>query len=112
MLLLPNFQNAVIPIEKLRDYCLSMEHVEGKHKAILFKSQLGLYALDAEWLKERIFESIRISKATIKSEDEYGKRYHVDFDLNKENKTATVRTAWIVLANETEPRLTSCYIIS
>lgn len=34
---LPNFEKAYIDIEKLRDYCLSLEHPVGKHKATMFK---------------------------------------------------------------------------
>lgn len=112
MKLLPNFQSAIIPIEKLRDYCLSEEHADGKHKAIVFKSQLGLLAKDAEWLKEKIAEAITSNNAITRLEDDYGKRFHLDFKLKVNMKTATVRTAWIIRTSETEPRLTSCYIIS
>ena len=30
---LPNGDRAIIPIEKLLDYCLNPEHSKGKHKA-------------------------------------------------------------------------------
>ncbi len=30
---LPNAENAVVEIAKLRDYCLSEDHLRGRHKA-------------------------------------------------------------------------------
>jgi hypothetical protein len=49
---IPNAENAVIDIRKLRDYCLNPKHAEGKHKARLFSSSLGLTADDAEELRQ------------------------------------------------------------
>ena len=40
MELLPNLGQAIIPLEKLRDYALNMEHPEGRHKATVFKEVL------------------------------------------------------------------------
>ncbi|KHE91343.1 MAG: hypothetical protein K8F52_10460 [Candidatus Scalindua rubra] len=39
---IPNAEYAVVDIRKLCDYCLSSIHDEGKHKARLFKSTLGI----------------------------------------------------------------------
>lgn len=38
---LPNAENAVIDIAKLRDYSLNPNHPEGKHKARVFQAKLG-----------------------------------------------------------------------
>ncbi|MEN8217816.1 MAG: DUF6883 domain-containing protein [Pseudomonadota bacterium] len=35
---LPNAENAFIDTRKLTDYCLNLEHFEGRHKARVFKS--------------------------------------------------------------------------
>ena len=51
-MLIHNAENAVIDIRKLRDYCLNLQHHEGKHKARLFSSILGLTADDAEELRQ------------------------------------------------------------
>ena len=48
---LPNGANAVVDIEKLRDYCLSAQHPEGRHKARVFLSVLGLTSADADKLR-------------------------------------------------------------
>jgi hypothetical protein len=50
---LPNAERAFLDIAKLRDYSLSPQHKEGRHKARVFASALGLDASDAEWLGER-----------------------------------------------------------
>jgi len=41
-MLIPNAENAVVDIRKLRDYCLNPDHDEGKHKARLFSSILDI----------------------------------------------------------------------
>ena len=43
----PNGVRAVVDIEKLRDYCLSAQHPEGRHKARVFLSVLGMASADA-----------------------------------------------------------------
>ena len=45
---LPNAENAVVDIAKLRDYCLDPNHPEGKHKARIFMEKLGITKKDAE----------------------------------------------------------------
>ena len=39
---LPNGDQAIIDERKLVDYCLSPDHDEGKHKAVLFRELLGM----------------------------------------------------------------------
>lgn len=53
---LPNAEHAFVDIAKLRDYSLSAEHKEGKHKARVFAAALGLESNDAEWLREKLLE--------------------------------------------------------
>lgn len=103
---LPNFENAVVSIEKLRDYCLNENHPKGKHKAKVFKSLLNFDNKDAELLKINIENAIAVFDAVESYTDKYGKRYYVDFELIQ----AVIRTSWIIKTNETFPRLTSCYI--
>jgi len=49
---LPNGERAIVPIEKLRDYCLNPTHRVGSHKAHVFEAVLGLTAADAEALSQ------------------------------------------------------------
>ncbi|GAA6620779.1 hypothetical protein NUACC26_065970 [Scytonema sp. NUACC26] len=46
LLLIPNAENAVVDIRKLREYCLNSEHDEGKHTR-LFAAALGMTAENA-----------------------------------------------------------------
>jgi len=55
---LPNVENAVVDIAKLRDYCLNPTHPKGKHKARTFSEKLGLTQSDAERLRQLILEGI------------------------------------------------------
>lgn len=63
-MILPNAENAVVDIAKLRDYCLNPNHPEGKHKARVFLEKLGLERNDAELLRQSIFEAILKTEAT------------------------------------------------
>ena len=49
-MIIPNAERAVVDVRKLRDYCLNSTHDQGKHKARLFESILGMTASDAEEL--------------------------------------------------------------
>jgi hypothetical protein len=48
---LPNGANAIVDIEKIRDDCLPPQHSEGRHKARVFLSALGMMAADANALR-------------------------------------------------------------
>jgi hypothetical protein len=108
---LSNPENAVADVRKLRDYCLNPEHPRGKHKAQVFSVALGLGADDAEELRETLLSAARSEEAVTGEEDEYGKRYVLDFDMRSAVGTATVRSGWIIRHGEDFPRLTSCYVV-
>ena len=110
MSLLPNYKQAFIAIEKLKDYCLNPFHPVGKGKAIVFESALGLTSIDAGYLKRMIIEKLSRSEATLGKEDQYGKRYTVDMKIRNLDKEAVIRTGWITKRNENFPRLITCYV--
>ena len=110
-MVLPNYQNAIVKIEKLSGYCLNEYHPIGKHKARVFKSMLGITSDLAFKLKEQILSKIQLYNAVERNSDEYGMRYFVDIDINNNNNTAKVRTSWIIKKNESNPILTSCFIL-
>ena len=76
--LIPNSVNAVVDIRKLRHYCLNPEHAQGKHKARLFTSILGITADDAEELRLILLEIVTSHKAQPGRADEFGQRYTID----------------------------------
>ena len=111
MALLPGYQSAYIPIPKIRDYSLNTDHEEGKHKAIVFQSALGIGQGEYTWLVEQIRQGITMTEAVEEEAISFGKRYRVDLTIRNREKEAVVRTAWIIRNGEDFPRLTSCYVL-
>ncbi|MFN6393732.1 MAG: DUF6883 domain-containing protein [Aphanizomenon sp.] len=107
--LLPNADKAVVDIRKLRDYSLNRDHSTGKDKARLFSSILGMNAENAEELRQIILEQVKIQEVSLNRYDEHGQRYTLDFTLEWQNRSATIRTGWIIKSGSDIPRLTSCY---
>ncbi len=107
--LLPNAENAVVDIRKLRDYCLNPEHDEGKHKARLFSSILGITADNAEELRQIILKVVKTHEVVLQRRDEFGQRYTLDFTLEWQDRSATIRSGWIIKEGSDVPRLTTCY---
>ena len=112
---LPNAENAVVDIAKIRDYCLNPLHAEGKHKARVFLKVLGFDKNDAEQLRQIILKAVLTAEAIEKEPSEYGRRFVADFQvsLSQESmsRTALVRTAWIIRIGEDFPRLATCFIL-
>jgi hypothetical protein len=107
---LPNAEQAVVEIEKLLTYSLNPEHEVGKHKASVFKAALGITLDAAEWLRETILRQVVDAEASRGPASPFGEKYVVDMEVTKGDRTATVRTAWIVDYGTDFPRLTSCYV--
>jgi len=108
---LPNGDRAIVDERKIVDYCLSEEHDDGKHKARLFRELLGVTLDNAGLLIDALRDAAATGEALPGKLDRYGQRYVIDFALQGPGETATVRSAWIVLAGERFPRLVSCYIL-
>lgn len=108
-MLIPNAEQAVVDIRKLRDYCLNLEHDDGKHKARLFSLILGMVASDAEELRQILLEVVKTHEAQLGRQDEFGQRYTLDFIIEWQNRSATLRSGWIVEHGSETPRLTTCY---
>ena len=109
---LPNGARAVVDIVKLRDYCLSSQHPEGRHKARVFLSALGMSSTDAEKLREILLNAASVNnEISITESDKYGCRYFFDVLVTWGSREAIVRSAWIIKAGEDFPRLASCYVL-
>ncbi|PSB46519.1 hypothetical protein C7B80_13100 [Cyanosarcina cf. burmensis CCALA 770] len=108
-MLIPHAENAVVDIRKLRDYCLNPEHEDGKHKARLFWSILGMKAENAEELRQILLEVVQTHEARLGRQDEFGQRYTLDFEIEWQNRNATLRSGWLVEFDSEIPRLTTCY---
>jgi hypothetical protein len=107
----PNGEHAIVPLEKLRAYCLNPTHRVGGHKAHVFEAVLGLTATQAEELQQHLLAIARTGEAVLGIQNVYGQRYIIDFAMTTALGTAVVRSTWIVLVGQDVPRLTSCYIL-
>jgi hypothetical protein len=108
---LPNGERAIIDERKVVEYCLSAEHDEGVHKALLFGRLLGLERKDANLLIAALRNAAGTGDAALGAADRYGQRYVIDFTMTGPTDRAIVRSAWIVRTGETLPRLVTCYIL-
>ena len=109
---LPHYENATIDIEKLRTYSLNPDHPQGKHKARVFKSMLGLEAWHADVLAQILQQSLPRAEAVQGTGDEFGDRwssYHEVIGLN--GKSAIVSAGWIYRSEaQSVPSLVTCSI--
>ena len=106
---IPNAEQTVVDIRKLRDYCLNTEHRIGKHKATLSESLLGLRVENAESLQATLLEIVKTHEAELDDKDEHGQRYQITFALTWGQRTTNVLSAWIVRPEEGFPCLVTCY---
>jgi hypothetical protein len=108
---LPNYQNAVIPSDKLEKYALDPTHPVGKHKAVVFKSALGFDLSNWQLLSQAIIDELPYHEAVPGKNDEYGQRYTVIMPITGPNgNTVEVVTAWIFKPGEDYPSLASPYV--
>ena len=81
MIILPNANNAVIPIEKFTKYVLNPEHPSGKHKVLVFKSVFGYSISNAEILVSNTRESVRKFPAAFVGECDFGDKYEIVMEM-------------------------------
>jgi hypothetical protein len=109
---LPNAEQAVVDIEKLRDYCLDLKHPRGRHKARVFAAALGFTSKDAELFRSILLRAIADAPSILAQQDEHGQRYVIDIQMSGPKGQALVRSSWIVSERENFPRFISCYVLS
>ncbi|HCZ15432.1 MAG: hypothetical protein AW09_001807 [Candidatus Accumulibacter phosphatis] len=108
-MLLPNIERAVIDLRKLTDYVLNTSHPEGRHKARVFLSSLGITVADGEWLANTILASLWKSEAELQSHIHWGAIYRVDMEVVQGQRCAKVRTGWLCGAEAA--RLVTCFVV-
>ena len=108
---LPNPDKAIIPSAKLEGYSLNLEHSEGRHKAIVFRSALGMGLAEAPELRSALRDVLKNQAALATDRNAYGQKYQIDFKMTRMNRSAVVRSVWIVRNEEAFPRLVTCYIL-
>jgi hypothetical protein len=77
----PEWGRAVLDIRKLREYCLSRDHLRGRHKARVFDRALGIGREDAAWLREAILKGVPGSGKAEMDSDRFGTRWRADIAI-------------------------------
>ncbi len=108
---IPNSEQAFIDIRKLTDYCLNQEHLEGRHKARVFKSALNIDLDNVEKLQVALLEAVQTQPAIPTQHNTYGQKYIVDFMMIHFHQRAFIRSVWMVRHTEEFPRLVTCYVL-
>lgn len=108
---LPNGDEAIIDSAKLRDYCLNLSHLRGRHKARVFKAVLGISAEDAGIVRAALALAAMENEALQGVSDQFGSRYVVDFQLSHLDRSAMIRSCWIVRNGELTPRFVTCFVL-
>jgi hypothetical protein len=108
---LPNGHEAVLDIRKIEDYCLSPSHPRGRHKARVFRQALDIERRDAGWLREVLLEAAHSGEASRIAADAWGVYRRMDVTIRRQNKSAVVRTVWIVRTGEMAPMFVTCWVL-
>ncbi|MGH7926406.1 MAG: DUF6883 domain-containing protein [Candidatus Binatia bacterium] len=97
---------------KIEDYVLNPRHWEGRHKARVFETVLGISLANQEVLRQAILAAAENSnEAQRLGNNGHGEVYALRFRLETQRGDATVLTAWIIRDSEDFPRLITCYIL-
>ena len=108
---LPNGERADLGT-KLEDYTLNPLHRDGRHKARVFASVLGLSLDNAGVLSAALLRAAATSdQFEARGDNGFGQVYVLHSPLTTATGTATVMSAWIIRHGEDFPRLTTCYIV-
>ena len=106
---LPNKENAIIPIAKIKDYLLSDTHPSGKSKSKFFR-MFGFNETNIPLLEQfllKIAQSYEVKKVELSP---HGKKYTIDGKLYAPvGKNVSVRTIWIIENNKDRPRFVTAY---
>ena len=100
---------AVVDIHKLRDDCLNPRHEDGKPKARVFASALGLRQAEASRLRKQLLGAA-FEEAVLTAETRFGNLFMIDLEVATSTNRATVRSNWIVRYGEDFARLTTCFV--
>jgi len=108
---LPHSERAILDIRKLEDYCLNPSHPRGRHKARVFREVLDLQRRDAIWLRDILLDGVRSHQASQVSSDVWGTYWRCDVGIDRQGKSAMVRTIWILRTGENMPRFVTCWAL-
>src|SRR3954470_7738693 len=108
---LPKSELAVLDIRKLADYCLNPVHPRGRHKARVFREALNVERVDSVWLRDALLAAARSSEASLIGVNTWGEHWRLDATIGRHNKSAMVRSIWIVRAGDSRPMFVTCWVL-
>jgi hypothetical protein len=109
---LPNFENAVIAIEKLEKYVLNADHPDGQHKARVFKACLGIGRDHAAAFAKIIENGLEKAPAQFSETTQYGDHWTTWHEvIGMQRQSVIVTIGWVFKkSTPSVPSMTTCYI--
>ena len=108
---LPNGRRADLGT-KVEDYVLNPLHRQGRNKARVFESVLGITLANAGILRTALLDAAANSDAAVgRGDNGFGEVYSLTFRVTSDKGSAYVLSAWIIRHGEDFPRLTTCFIV-
>ena len=104
-----NGAQALIPMEKLTDYCLNPDHARGKDMVRVFASVLGITRERATELAGLVRQAATDGEITKAERTVWGQYYRVDWPIPG-RADLLLRTIWEIAQGEEIPRLVSVYL--
>jgi len=106
---IPNYENALIPVEKIRDYLLSRLHPIGKAKATFFNN-IGYYQENLDLLIEDLYFIVKHNEVQDIIKSSFGMKYIIKGNIGSRfDKNVEIITIWIIDDNNTYPRFITAY---
>jgi hypothetical protein len=106
---LPNYERAIIPVAKTRDYLLATEHPVGRSKARFFAS-LGYTRNGWAALERALREQHLVAAAIVVERSKFGAKFAIIEVIKGPNgKAAKVRSIWLLRKGEEVPRFVTAY---
>ena len=103
---LPNGERARIPMEKVTDYCLNLDHPRGNDTARVFAALLGITRDSANELTALVRQAAMEGDITKEATTVFGRYYRVDWAIPTRGN-AVLRTIWDIAPEAEVPRLIS-----
>lgn len=108
---LPNYENAIVTEEKIRDYILNDNHIDGGNKSIFFQ-KIGFERSKWKLLRDALLLHCKENDVLNTIETNYGTKYIVEGELTSpDGRNPNVRTIWFIANNEKFPKFITAYPI-
>lgn len=106
---MPNAHRAIVDAAKVRDYLLSRDHPDGRHKAAVFE-WLGYRESQWKQLQTDLQRAATSSDAALERTTEYRQVFRVPIMLRgPTGRVGSIVTVWIVEARDPRPRLVTAF---